>query len=434
MTTVRDSWTWSGSEARVAASIQRKLNQLAARAEKENDATTLAFVALRTDDAGRYAALADRAVSLNQDLVWIYVPTILPLRPPPQPQRLERLRASDPDNAVPVLLAADTVAQRTKDLKKPSTFEDEEALLASDPNWMALMGRAFTAPRYDAYLERNYQLVGSVWKREPYLPPSVVMQGLWTSPTLLNLRIFSNIRAREAEKAAAAGDWNKAERLLGEVDSLGERIVAANSTMIEKLIAIAISRIANQERVKLYTSAGRASDVQKAKARLQQMDATVATLRQGRNGYGRMQTYVRWGILLHVAAGLALTSGLVSLAAILFLELLPARIANQKTLWRKTLCRAADYAPATFLVASGTLLLSFLPFTHAFSECFTQSNGVSNEKLISDVFSGLMAVPGFVSDVPLAIWFSGAASLAALAVFIVRRSIYRSRRIQAVQT
>jgi hypothetical protein len=440
MTTVRDSWGWFWNEDRLSASTQRALNKLAARAEKENDAATLAFVALRTDDPARYAALADRAIALNPDFVWIYGAThvgLWPLGLPPQRQRLERLHASDPDNAAPVLLAADAVAQRAKDQKKPSTSKDEEALLASDPNWMALMEQALTAPRYDSYLERHYQLAGSVWKRERYLPPSVVIGGLWNEaiPNLLNLRTFSNIQAREAEKAAAAGDWNKAERLLGELDSLSERIVAANSTIIEKLVASAIGRIANQERVKLYTSAGRTADAQKAGLRLQQIDATVATLRPHDGNYGRERSYRRWGILLQGSAGLALISAFAGLAAILFLELLPARFGNRKTLWRKTVCRAADYAPATFLVASATFLLSFLPYAHAFSEFFALGNGVRNEELISDTLYGLMAVPGYVPEPrSMVIWFSGGAALVALAVFIVARRIYRSRRVQAEQT
>ena len=436
MITVRDSWSWSWGEGRLE---QRPLNKLAARAEKENDAATLAFVALRTDDPARYAAVADRAVSLNPAFVWIYGTTRInwPLGTPQQQQHLERLHASDPDNAVPVLLAADAEAQRAEDQKKQSTIEEEEALLASDPNWMALMEQAFTAPRYDRYMQHRYQLAGSVWKRERYLPPSVVIEGLWAGaiPNLMNLRTFSNIQMRDAEKAAAAGDWNEAERLLGEVDSFGERIVAAKSTLIEGLIGIAIERIANQERVKLYTGAGRTADAQKAGSRLQQIDDTVATLRPGHDrGYGREQTYRRWGILLQGSAGLALISGFASLALMIFLELLPARFGNHKTLWRKILCRVADYAPATFLVASGTFLLSFLPYAHAFSECFSPSNGFRNEELISDVFGGLMAVPSYVPDGSLMIWFSGGAALVALAAFIVGRRIYRGRRIQTKQT
>ena len=429
VTTVRDSWTWFWSDTRQEASIQRTLNKLAVRAEKENDAATLAFVALRTDDPARYAALADRVVSQNPDFVWLYG-AARPLGTQPQQQRLERLHASDPDNAVPVLLAADAVAQSAEDQKKPATTKDREALLASDLNWIALMDQAFRAPRYDSYLQRHFQLAGGVWKRERYLPPSVVIEELWTGviPNLMNLRMFSDIQTSEAGKAAAAGDWNKAERLLSEVDSFGERVEAANSTIIEKLIALAISRIANQERVKLYTNAGCTADAQKAELRLQQIDGTVATLRPNRDGgYGREQTYRRWGILLQGSAGLTLISGFAGLVAIFFLELLPATFGNRKTLWRRTLCRTADYAPATLLVASGTFILSFLPYAHAFSEFFSLGNGLRNEKLISDTLSGLTAIPQFVlqPDGSLVIWFSGVAALAGLAVFIVARSLYR---------
>jgi len=106
---------------------------------------------------------------------------------------------------------------------------------------------------------------------------------------------------------------------------------------------------------------------------------------------------------------------------------LPAGFGNRKTLWRRTLCRAADYAPATFLLASATFLLSFLPCAHAFSEFFSLNNGVRNEKLISDTLWGLIALPQSVlqPDRSLVIWFLGAAALAGLAVFIVGRSIYR---------
>ena len=440
VTTVRDSWSSFWSESRLSASDQRALNKLGARAEKENDAATLAFVALRVDDPARYAALADRAVSLNPQFVWIYgaTRTYWFLGRAPEQQRLERLRASDPDNAAPVLLAADAVAQRAEDQKKPSTVKDREALLASDLNWMALMERASTAPRYDSYLERHSQLTSSVWKRERYLPPSVLIEGLWAGaiPNLMNLRTFSNIQIHEAEKAAAAGDRNKAERLLGEVDSFGERIVAANSTIIEKLIGLAMARDANQERVKFYTSAGRTADAQKAGLRIQQIDGTLATLRPGHEGYGREQTFRRWGILLQGSAGLALISGFAGLAAILLLDLLLTGFGNRRTLWRRAVCWTADYAPATFLLSSGAFLLSFLPYAHFFSECFSWSNGLRNEYLISDALIGLTAVPSYLlgPDGSIVIWFSGLGSLAVLAVFIVGRGIYRARRMQAKQS
>jgi hypothetical protein len=48
------------------------VEELAARAEKEKDASTLAFVALSTGDPKRAAALTEQAVALDPQLVWIY--------------------------------------------------------------------------------------------------------------------------------------------------------------------------------------------------------------------------------------------------------------------------------------------------------------------------------------------------------------------------
>lgn len=431
-TMVGDSW----NEFRLSASERRELDKLAARAEKENDAATLAFVALRVDDPGRYSALADRAVSLNPDLVWIYGAghNHWARLTAPEQQGLESLRVSDPDNAVPVLLAADAVAQRSLDEedKHRSRAVNREVLLASNSDWMALMETAFIKPRYDSYEQRHAQLISRVWNRERYLSPSVVIEGLWARaiPNLLNQRVFSNIQIREAEKAAAAGDWNKAERLLGEVESFGERVAAANSTKIEKLIGLAIERDANHARVKLYTGAGQTAEAQKAGLLIQQIDDAMAALRPSQ---GREQTFRRWGILLQWVGGLAAISGFAALVAILLLELLPARLGSRK--WRRALCRTADYAPATFLGASAVFLLSFLPYAHVFAQYFSWSNGIQNEELISDALMGLGAVPQYVLEpVRLVIWFSVLGGLAALAIFIVGRGIYRGWRVQAKQS
>ena len=61
--TVRASW--QGFQE--SASDQRTLEELAARAEKEEDAGTLAFVALSTTDPKRAAALTERAISPTKD-------------------------------------------------------------------------------------------------------------------------------------------------------------------------------------------------------------------------------------------------------------------------------------------------------------------------------------------------------------------------------
>ena len=96
--TVRASW--QGFQE--SASDQRTLEELAARAEKEEDAGTLAFVALSTTDPKRAAALTERAVSLDPERIWVYgARNHRPNFDPPGEEWLARLKGADPGNAVP---------------------------------------------------------------------------------------------------------------------------------------------------------------------------------------------------------------------------------------------------------------------------------------------------------------------------------------------
>ena len=434
--TVRASWD---SNFVQTGSDRRALEKLAARAEKENDPATLAFVALCVDDSDRYVTLADRTVALNPDFVWIYgARTYWPAGSPVGGERLARLQAADPGNAEPAILAADAIAQR--DLGADGSRlrgKDLEARLAGDPQWMALMERAFAAPRYDSYMLRHWELTGSVWRREKYLSPPLVLRSLWTHaiPNLLNMRTFSNIRIHEAEKAFAAGNMKEAERLLGEVDAFGQRMADAKSTRIEELIAFAISKDVNLKLGELYTRAGRTTDAQRAASRVQQIDDQVAAIPKRHSAsLARERAFRWWGILVQGSCGLILIAGFIALMAILVLELLPIASENRRTLWRRALCWAADYAPATLLVASAALLLSFLPYARAFSDFFSSNNAFANEDFIVDALLGFVAVPQFVSGPSgnITIWLLATGVLAMLAVFVVAHGIYRGRRAQHI--
>ena len=78
---------------------------------------------------------------------------------------------------------------------------------------------------------------------------------------------------------------------------------------------------------------------------------------------------------------LAVMAGFAALAGILLLELWPTKFRSRKTSWRNVVCWAADDAPATSLVASGALLLSFLPCARAFSEYRTSTVGLSSQEV-----------------------------------------------------
>ncbi len=194
--TVQASW----QEYQQSDSDARKLEGLADRAEKEKDASTLAFVALSTGDPKRAEALTERAVTLDPQLVWIYGSKnrSWPNFDSPKAEWLAQLQASDPDNAVAYLLAADALDPlRIRPFYRRGIPKDAEFEVAeSDSKWMALMERAYGAPRYDSYFQRHYQLTRTVWNREKNLSPAIVFSGLRSHaiPSLANLYLFADVK------------------------------------------------------------------------------------------------------------------------------------------------------------------------------------------------------------------------------------------------
>jgi hypothetical protein len=432
--TVRASW----QEYRHSDSDAQTLEKLAARAEKANDANTLAFVALSTEDPKRAEALTERAVAIDPQLIWVYGSkshSWLNFEPP-KAEWLARLQAADPDNAVPYLLEAYAVAgQQVRRLYQHGTPKDADFELAeSDSKWMALMEQAYSAPRYDSYFEKHCQLTRVVWTREKNLTPMTVLSGLWSHaiPNLLNVRNFADIKIHEARKARVAGDWNRAENLLDEVDAFGMRMTDGSGPNIEKVIGWSVSRRATKEMAVLYSSLGKTEDVRRATLRIEQIDAGFQALRPGHDSadHGRAQTFQREAMLVQGFGTLAVISGFAALAGILMLELWPRKIRDTKTIWRRVACCFADYAPATVLAASGAFLLSFLPFQRAFEEYRTSNYSPPNEERMMESMWGLLEIPQSVTDVNFAvsIWTFVTVALSALLLFVLARGFYRMRR------
>ena len=434
---IRTVWaSWQGFQE--SASDQRTLEELAARAEKEKDAGTLAFVALSITDPKRAAALTERAVSLDPHLVWVYgARNHRPNFDPPQEEWLARLKAADPGNAVPDLLMADALVEPSVDVfyehwtPKDADFD----VVESDSKWMALMERAFGTQRYDSYFQRHYQLTRTMWNRERNLSPNLILRQLRSHafPNLAHLRTFAKVKIHEAQKARAAGDLQRAESLLGEVDAFGMRMADGSETNIEKWIALSLSRGAEKELAVLYSSSGKTEEERKVTLRMEQLYKSAEAFWPGQDlaSSARAQAFRREAMLLQGFGTLSLIAGFAALAGILLLELWPQRIRNTTTMWRRATCWLADYAPATMLAASGAFLMSFLPFQRVLAD-YRSSNYLLGDqrRLVEDALWSLIEIPDYVMGVNarVSIWAFVTIVLTSLLLFVVARSIYRTRR------
>ncbi len=436
MRTVRSSW----QDFQQTGTDLRKLDELAARAKKEKDAGTLAFVALSTDDSKRASELIERAVSLDPQYLWAYAAANRRIGAGSgQPDWPAQLQAADPGNAVPLLLAADRLVEPRVEaivLHGPPLGTEEE-VLASDPKWVALMEMAYTAPRYDSYFQKHSQLAREVWNREQNLSPAIAVAGLWRHemPSLLHIRIFSQIKIADAKKARAAGDLEGAARLLGEVDRFGVKMADSSGTKIEQLIALSLARNAEREMVDLYSNAGRAEETEKATAQREKIEARMLEMRWGSDpdAGARVKRFRREATIVQVSAILGLASGLGALAGILWLEFRPGKRAKQQAIWRQVPCWAADYAPAAFLAASGAFLLSFLPYQRALAEYRASNYRVIDQERLMDALWSLISFPEAVLgvDAAVAFWASVTIALSALLLIVLVRSFYRTRRATA---
>jgi hypothetical protein len=434
--TVRASW--QGFQQ--SNSDLRTLKELAARGEKEKDASTLAFVALATSDPKQAAALTERAVALDPELIWLYgARNHGPKNDPPRAEWLARLQAAEPDNAVPYLLEAYAVADpRVEKLYDHGWPKDADFEVAeSDSKWMELMERAFGAPRYDGYFQRHYQLTRTLWNRDKNLSPTIVLSGLWSHaiPNLLNLRIFADVKIHEAQKARAAGDLKRAESLLNEVDTFALRMAGGSETDIEKLIAWTVSQRADKELAVLYSSAGKTDEEQRVTARLDQIEKRRKEMRLAHNPArgARTQTFRREAILVESFGILCVVAAFGALAGVSMLELWPSRTQEAQPIWRKVPCWLADYGPATLLVASVAFLLSFLPFERAFAEYRASNYSLPNQGRLMESMWGLLEVPRYLTGVNFAVsvWTIVTVALSTLLLFVLVRVFYRVRRTLA---
>ncbi len=432
--------SWRGNE--LSGSDVRMLDNLAARAEKENDPGTLAFVALSTSDRAHGADLAERAVALDPQFIWVFAVRKRGLDDnPPRAEWLSRLLAADPGNAVPQLLVADAQVQSRieTDLQHGVKIEQIRKSLESDSNWLALMDGAYAAPRYDSYLQRHFQLARTVWTREKGLPPTTVLYGIWQHgfPSMLTLRLYCDIKIQQSQTEQASGDTKRAESMLASLDAFGMKMAeaTASDSDLEKLIGLAIARNANKAMTKLYQESGRTEDARRATMRLEQIDEQSKGMRRAFNPSrsSRAAALRKEATLVQGFGILAATSGIASLSTILLVELLRGKIQRAKPFWWRATCLVADFAPVTLLAASGAFLVSFLPFQSVFEEYRSSTLHLGDEQVLTDALWSLLRIPDYVvgSDNAVTLWTFVTITLIVLLLVVMARGFYRMRRAAA---
>jgi len=158
---------WHSLFRTASSNLQPAFEAVARRAETRHDPEGLAFSAVRLQDSRESARLAEEAVRLDPNLLWVYA--VVGLRHPELPeidQWIPRLKRWDPHNSLFSLIQAEAIERShfRRSEWTPPTKEQDQA-------WQSAMAAAFQSPKFDDYLDRVADLNRRVVPRYGYYDP-----------------------------------------------------------------------------------------------------------------------------------------------------------------------------------------------------------------------------------------------------------------------
>jgi len=436
--TVRASWQ---DYAEIGPS-QGELEKLAARAKKENDAQTMAFVALSTDDEKQATELADRAVKLEPRLFWIYeARSFWPTDSAVAKDWIAKAEAADPQNAVPYLRAARMMVERTyAELGKqhsPTEPEVNQALV-SNPEWGKLMDKIFRAPIYNSFSREHEELNREVWRRNPQLLIGTVLPGLLRHaiPDVRALEWYAKELVKQAEQRRVAGQLEKAQDLLKEAQGLGERMEEdAKREGWFQGMGLSLERESTLGWKEFYEGTGQTAKAQEARQRAAQIEERGAALVQDAERRWRERPRLERNGWVVQLSGLAMILGVLAagLGVGLF-EIWPA-IGKRVPRARRALSLLTDFAPGLFLAASAVFMWGFLPYERLIAAFREGSSGTGEVMRLSSAFWSLQDVTWRIGGADAAVlgWTLLTVVLSLLVALIMGRMAYRAMHRTAPQ-
>ena len=432
--TITASWNGYGT----SDSDIRALERLGTRAEKENDARTLAFVAMTLPHSGRSTALANRAVTLDPSLFWINAVRLdgWPEFAEPSKEELAQIPNTDTGNAYPELVAARVrMGPRFVALTHSHSPTDQEfdALAASDPEWLAHMERAFSSPRYDSYANRRWQLTREVWSREHSFSPAVVFYSLWSHslPDRTSIDTYTRIQFRKAREAAHAGHTERGEALINQVDTFGS-LMGRGQTFFETYLGWHLSYEAASELLHLYQVTNQPAKAALASQRLEQVAARItANNKEVSAKWSRAQGFEGRAFFVNFITVAGILLLLATVVSLLVVELRSAKQVSGSKIGRGLVCLTADWAPVSCLLAFIATLWAFQPFARILAAARTDMT--ASDAWFTLHHDGLFRLaPAFPFYDRLwatyHLWLAATYALGALALFILFRRFLVAKR------
>ena len=236
------------------------IENLAKQAEVRHDPEGLAFCAVRLDDPRESARLADEAVRLDPNLIWVYA--VVALHHPGFPEtglRMEKLERWDPHNALFPLITAvlRCHGKLVHGIWSPQTPEQEQA-------WQSVMGAAFQSTKFDDYLDRFAQLNRRVVPRYGFYDPYEVQsrEGFNISPIAVEIsKWYANLLIQAGADLDARGDRKGGREKYWTVARFGQLLDSQGRTGAEHWVGTTLQAMAYSQ---LQVSAGKEGNQEEA--------------------------------------------------------------------------------------------------------------------------------------------------------------------------
>ena len=426
----------------------RRLQSLAEKslASKNVDPQLLAFVSLSFRDDDKRLSMADLAIQADPSLTWIdYYNAVLWNDTMKQhalaTNRIDRLLAADSGNAVLYMLRAESISLPyfQKDFQAdPNAFHVSSwgAFASRDPRWLAAMHEAFSAPRFDIYDQRLFQLAESVMLRYSVNDPRVLAAILGRRPTFQYTAMNTYVKLLLSESAdeQRAGDNDSAIRSCSLLLDFAQRLRTTNSPSLDAWTAYDIELRVLPQLQSLYEATGRHREALAVAARLQENRDRLKTLSDGLGRSRRSSPY--WS--RRAGAALAMQTSVLaiwillplSLASVTLLWLLGTRVRATRNLFHSALCISSDLSPSLLVLAGAVLFMTYAPYDQSFRKLLT---GPFSENTIHQITSTAYApfiLPFSFIDLVLDrffLWSAFTAALIFLLAFIVARNLPKRR-------
>jgi hypothetical protein len=404
--------------------------RMAQEAETRGDAKTLAFLSTRMDSLAENVRLKNKAVELDPSLTWIYFrggDTRYAYNSIPEKHGwMQKLEASDPDNAVPYLTAASI---RDTEIRKQFNGLPPAGTITNDPAWRAAMEKAFAAPRYDSYYFRAMDLQQSVLKTHNMQQPEDVGRGIieYYPSGLWESQAYSKLLMDQAKEAQQKGDTARALHLGWTLAQFAERARANSHNDWARGSAESMLQSACKFLQPLESSEGHVDVAKHLASENEALTQKLAEKNAATIPYV-FRPLNATSIALHSAgAGLILFGGAIVLSLV-FLFVARFSPSLRGSGFYRWACNCGRFAPAGFAAAIALMAATFAPYLEYEHDYVRGAKDTATLQAIITMDTSLYDLPSrFLHQVGVGLLWEGLIPVAVVAgiLFLSRNELFR---------